>query len=621
MFRYNLVLVLFIVVWSCSFAFLWSLSLPTTASAAHKSGIEQQAGAAGKKASPAASSTRVSYLSQLHLHASLSEGQASMAHHTAEAEQNGYDILWWTDHMERQFGFAYLHYIGFENSLERTISELKNRFDVEQDTTGFLDVAFDSQNPHSGSYHGRCRAEARIHSDWTEGRLAYFSSFCTERQSLISEPELRLQVRLNELTGDAGFFIRLTLSSRADGFTSKGIPNILEYVPRGIALPDPPANVQRVDVSSLQWGQWQHLCLHPADDARQLFWEQDDLALYQVDLVFAARDGGTIEADLDTFRITLEGPTDLALFREQERLLTDLHSNILTHHVGMEVAGPYDQAIMEYSSRDHIVALYPDGIPGMIDYYRDPGTEPHRYPASGIETIHDQGGVAIIAHAYGVREDPISQETGHYLAARIVNNNAWNADGIEIGYLLRGRPLADFVAVWDELSFRSVFITGVAATDNHSVLPWDKCTWRWATWIRSPSDSAPDLVDAIRGGDAFFGDPVISDPGGDLLFTALDESYSMGDVVPARTGTQAFRIGIIGARAGDDLVAIRNSQEVYRKTFTSTGMETGFSEHISPGDFVRIEVRDPSDEPYLFSNPIYFVTIWTQPPPYRVPGP
>ena len=618
--RYQLVLSLFILLWLVCFGALWSLSLPTTASAANKPGLEQPAEADKTDPPLPMDRSRVPYLSQLHLHGSLSEGTASMAHHTSEAELAGYDVLWWTDHMERQFGYSYKHYLGFENSLERTTGYLTSKFLIQQDVPGFLDCTFGSNNPYAGSYHATCRAEAQVGWDWTEARFSYASSFSWERKSLMAEPEVQLQVRPTHLSGDACFHIRVTLSSRSDGFSNPGIPNIIEYVPSGVALPEPAANVERVVFPYHSWGHWNYVCLDLAGDARQLFWEEDDMSLVELDLVFAARDGGAIEVDLDSFRIQLNSNTDLALFQEQETLLADLHSNVLTHHVGMEVAGPYEHEILEYSTRDHLVALYPDGIPELIDYERDPSTEPDRYPRSGVETIQDQGGIAIIAHPYSSLKTPMSYENAEYLATRMVNNSAWNADGLEVGYLDRGRLLEDFVRLWDELSIRSVFITGVAAMDHHCVKPWDQFEWRWGTWLRSQSDSAPDLMESIRAGEVFFGDPFIFDPDGDVVFAAADDSFSMGDVVPTQSERKRFKIIVDGARENDHMVVYHNAQEVYRKRFKSSSMNNTFNVTVSPGDFMRIELLDPNDDPYLFTNPIYFVSTGTQPPPDRVPG-
>ena len=37
----------------------------------------------------------------MHVHASFSEGSASMQAHLAEAERTGVDVIWWTEHDHR----------------------------------------------------------------------------------------------------------------------------------------------------------------------------------------------------------------------------------------------------------------------------------------------------------------------------------------------------------------------------------------------------------------------------------------------------------------------------------------------------------------------------------------
>ena len=564
------------------------------------------------------------HLAQLHLHGSLSEGTASMQHHVDEAEQAGYDVLWWADHMERQFASLYAHSMDFEG----TLSEVRengalNEFLTEEDAPGFLRLRYTSSNPISGAEAVRLQVEADPGTDWTEARLVYHSVAHLERSSLLAEPEASFEVRLQGDEGDAGFLVRLELSSHPDGVTEQGTPNVLEYLPAGLDAPAPGPNVRRIELQHLDLDQWVSFVLDPAGDARGLFPLGDDQTLHRLTFVLLARDGGEIELDLDAFELSLRGKTDLDLFRQQEAILAARYSQELTHHVGMEVAGPYlkTQPVQAHSTRDHIVALYPGGIPALIDFH-DPVNQFTHYPDNGVQLIQQAGGVAVVAHIFGARMPCAQQELrdAYFLARRLARQKAFGADAVEIGYPFRERELADHLAAWDYLSFSRVYVTGVASSDDHNVLGWENVQNRWGSWLQADDDTAPSLLDAVRRGKVFFGDPFVFDPEGTLLLEAADGSYAMGNVVPIAAGKETLHARVDGARSGDALVAFLNGREIHREAFTAALLDTTFEADVLPGDYLRIEVRDPLDEPYLVSNPIYYLEESATPPPHRTPG-
>src|SRR5262245_43503584 len=54
----------------------------------------------------------------MHIHASLSEGTASMAAHLDQATKFGVDVLWWTDHDFRMSAHGHTTAVGFEGPSE-----------------------------------------------------------------------------------------------------------------------------------------------------------------------------------------------------------------------------------------------------------------------------------------------------------------------------------------------------------------------------------------------------------------------------------------------------------------------------------------------------------------------
>lgn len=573
-------------------------------------------------ASPA-SAPRQPFLVDLHLHGSLSEGSATMAHHSAEAERLGYDGLWWSDHMSRQMAGTYLNAVGFEDSLQQQNGNwFLSEFQLEEDLPSSCHLEFQHDDPPQGGAYLRASHAVPSGAGWSESRLVFQNTQRFHHRSLISRPVVKLRLRLDSLGGNSVFLVRVRLSSRADGLSPEGVVNTLEYHPGSMHPPAPAPNVQQIPLQGFDPDLWNEVVLPVGQDAVGRFWEGEDQALTGVELVLLAKRGKQISMDIDDFRIELAGPVDLPVFQAQEQILASRHSTSLFHHVGMEVDGPVQQPVLAISTRDHLIALYPAGIPALIDY-RDPGSLPELYPASGVDAVHAAGGVAILAHIFGALTDsgvkPDAQ--ARQLVLRLLQNQAWGADAIEVGYPFRQRPLADFLFVWDQLSARGIYLTGIGSSDDHDVLPWDLRQNRWASLVRSTGSTASELLTAIRGGQVVFGDPTAFAPDGDLLFEQLGGAYSMGDVVPTAGGQQQLHVVVTGAQAGDELVLLRNAAEVQRLPFTGATLDAVLSQEVAAGDWLRLEIRDAADAAFLLSNPIYYIDPQGTPPPDRAPGP
>jgi hypothetical protein len=218
-----------------------------------------------------------------------------------------------------------------------------------------------------------------------------------------------------------------------------------------------------------------------------------------------------VDLDLDDLVYDTVGIQNLLAYQVQENLLDTQLSSVLFHHVGSEIAGPLDQPVVQYSTRDHLLGLY-DGTPPELESFQPSRPLAVGYPDTSISWIQGNGGVAVLAHLFGTF-DPADMESdvnAQALAQRVRNARAWGADAMEIGYVQRGRPLQDFVRVWGNLSLDRVYITGIG--------------------------------------------------------TSLSVSPSV---------------------------------------------------MVSPGDWLRVEVRDGNDAGFLFSNPIYYTDLGTAPPPDR----
>lgn len=563
------------------------------------------------------------FLLDLHIHGSMSEGAGTMESHTAQAKASGFDGLWWTDHMGRQLPDAHRHAIDFEGDLDGSIQygTVVSRRWMEEDQGDLLtyNSSFDSTSPAEGLQSLKVEMSSPNGSDWKTGALRYRAANKAESISLMAEPHVRFDFRLNQSRGDVGMAVRVTLSSTYDRGLKEGKPRVLQFVPQGFQVP-PHQDVRTVNLDPSRIGSWvQFDC--DLREAAARFWDPvEDISLKQVEFLLATRDGGSLTFGVDDFRIDLEGATGAELFRIQRTTLDQHFSDAIFHHIGSEMGGPFQQEITAISTRDHILTLMPRDLQ-EVQEYPEGSVAALEYPQSGIGWVQDRGGAAILSHIFGAStdEEDVAHSIVKQLVQRLKSEKAFGADGMEVGYYHRGRPLADFVQVWDELAAEGILLTGVGTSDNHNLQPWEERLNRMATWIQSTDSSATKMCDSLKGGRVFFGDPFLFDTDGSLVFRQVDGDYRMGQAVPTPSTTQELEIEVDGARNGDVLVLLKNGVEQNRWTFEDRSLAVSGLVDPEAGDWVRLEVRDTEDNPYLFSNPIYYLAEGVEAPAARRP--
>jgi hypothetical protein len=108
------------------------------------------------------------------------------------------------------------------------------------------------------------------------------------------------------------------------------------------------------------------------------------------------------------------------------------------------MGGPFEQAITAISTRDHILTLLPRDL-DEVQEFPEGSIAALEYPRSGIEWTQDRGGAAILSHIFGAttEEGDVPGAIVKQLVERLKTERAFGADGLEVGYYHRGRPLAD----------------------------------------------------------------------------------------------------------------------------------------------------------------------------------
>jgi len=563
------------------------------------------------------------FLMSLHTHSSFSEGSGTMYNHLDQAKQSGFDGVLWTDHMVRQQYSSYAHKVDFDDDLfadaARPGLEPDASF-VENDPNDLWRSKFNTQTVFEGDSSYELKLINASPPYWEYGSFAYVTEGRKERISLYAEPHVRLMLNLRDFDGECSIVARVNLSSTPDG-SFDGIPRVIEFVPGNMPVPPPEPNVKRVILPAFPFRAWAPIDLDIGAAAGQLYGHSVDLGFRTIEFVVYRRGAGRLKILFDDFRIELEGRTDMPLYRVQKQVGARLAIPEVDQYFGAEIEGPMVQAITAHSTRDHIVTMFEDDLQEIITF-PEGGTNANNYPQSAVDWAQENDGVAILAHMFSAIQPNVEMDTSdaHYVASRVLGRRAWGADAIEIGYSMRGRGLQDFIKVWDILSESGVFITGVGVTDDHTVEPWAVRENRMGSWLIAEDNSGAALCDAIRKGEVFFGDPFVFNPNGRVGFAEINDNFRMGDVVKtAANQWYDIRMFVSGARGSHDLVLFKNGIEAKRYDFNGNQLDITESVRVSPGDWLRLEVRDNAEQPVVLSNPIYFIDYSETPPVNRRP--
>lgn len=538
------------------------------------------------------------YPVQLHLHGSMSEGDGSMQGHNAVARELGtVDVLWWTDHDWRIAGHGHLPGFGFESQHQSFPVPFRDTpWNEDRDTAtvrwtedpgpgiAALDARLEGKDAPAGSRALRLRVRAVPNARaWRWGGITLAAGSGRLKAPLAADVEVELLVRPGGSCGeDCRPVIRLHLSRQADARSElayvlgePGEPRVEEKAGRRVGI---------VPVAA-EPGVWTRVVLGVTHDAVQLGLGGWDNSLHGISIGAEVRRGARAVVRVDELRVRRLRSGDEVLARAEEIAAALERQYGLANHVGLEVS--YAVHMNVYVPRIELPDFerYPHGMP----------------PRDIVAWAHARGGVASYNHVFGTVPAHVEQydERVRYL----LDNKAFGADLLEVGYPHRVLPLARHLETWDDLSRDRVIMGGIGTSDSHSQ------SWGWrdgnnfVTWVWAASDGREDLIAGLRSRRAFFGDPMLFR--GELFLETAD-GIPMGQVV--RTG----------ARRHDVVLRITALPEGATVRWIEQG-EVAKTFRPPPGDFVKkFQVRTKSyrfvraevwlgERGIAFSNCLYFV--------------
>jgi len=555
----------------------------------------------------------------LHLHGSISEGNAPMLHHVQQAETYGVDVLWWSDHQNLYHPEYSMEFPGegFETgSLEGAGSdkegvsitwqwELLEAVDVS-----VSEVIEDAARSGDFGWH----IGARGPSDG--GSLTYGLSVDPEIHKYPLLADVSFEFSLYPVASAAGggaLFLRIPLSASSTHGSwhyREDFNEIVfvhgEYTPTG----DPSKLFVPLEASA---GQWTEFSFNLSELAEGAFPDLGRDQHAEPLLVQVSPDPGVSNAYfLDDIHWSLQ------IVGEDLRTLQAQYLEALkaqpTQHIGVELS--------RIDVFPHMNAFGSE-VPLI--------SQNQMFGWSGADQVswaQDYGGIVSCNHMFGmtgaVLTDEERAEAVEDQIELLTGEAAFGCDLIEIGYRERGGLLEDFLSVWDALGLEGVWITGLGTTDLHDTLDYTETDNNFVTWVSTASDSESDIGWNLRRGAAWFGDPTFFDKSHvDVRLAAPDVRATMGQVVTAGLGTQTIDFEISYVEAGWVVRMIGNGAEIVPEwTVEADGVfEISEPVEILTDTAIRFEVWSEEGVAILFTNPIYFVDGSRETSAERVPTP
>ena len=548
---------------------------------------------------------------QMHVHASMSEGQGSWRAANVHAKKIGLDVLWWSDHDWRMAYHTYNRAFGFEgpnlatsvptyyepgtdlnaaaNNVPMTITLAPHKLNGSvKDAIGRTTTERATEGTRSFEVAASAAA-----TGWQRYMYEIDGTRRTMKRSLASK--VRLSFAAFAEGGDQVMAaVRVDLSQQPPDMRAGAIYYVLTQAAEADlkTLEDAHTRVIRVPFEP---GAWNRVRVDVTGDA-------DRLQLGGIDNAMVAV----------SFGVLTRGPLASAFFDDyvihhelQGEALRDVARQMAARY--QKEYGVINYVGQELSFQAHMNPIG-ERVP-MIDHVKHPAGLNARETS---EFVHANGGILSLNHIFGTNMAPPGVNTKDPDSARafedarireLTESRVYGADILEVGYPTRVLPMSSFLRVWDALSAAGVDVVGNGISDTHgSIAGWYDGN-NFVSWVWAHSTSMADIVDGFRRGNVYFGDPVQFK--GRLTLTTSD-GHQMGSVVVTKKPEHFVNVKIDGLPAGARLRVVINGQSNSEETPDRTTFEKRVRVNTSAPAFVRVEAYTAQGRPLVFSNPIYF---------------
>ena len=538
---------------------------------------------------------------QLHLHGSLSEFSGTMAYHTAEANEYGVDVLWWSDHDAMMQMLARPGGHDFDNGqLGDTMQALGSAVEygfvlVDDDLTSSASSLV-TGGPSGVGQFWHLEAESDDSEAWQVMRYSNEGDFFAHHVPLMTQATVSVAIRPRQpASGDWQLQVVFSLSGSLDDLT-----NTMTFYLGGDELNEDTSPHTLYQPMFAPADEWTTVAFPITDAAIPHFVEQEDQGAHGIFVQLLSRNGAHAEVDLDDWHAewTVVGEP---LREAQELMLANRYSyGTTTHFVGQEMTPIQD--------RKHVNVLGV-GIP-MHDY----GPTDTITIDQAVAYVHQQGGVALCNHPFGTASADLYEGEAADAAVLEIADVWIEADGhacdaVEVGYQARGVDLEHHLMFWDELGKAGVFVTGVGSSDNHWTGDWmdgelNSGRNRYLSWVFQDVATPEGIMQQVESGRLFFGDPLPFLGEQPLLDLWTEHGAVMGQALASELD-QRIHVETGYLETGWSLALIGDGEVLDELTLEGTESETLFE--VARGELrvIRAEVRDTDGGRILISNPLF----------------
>jgi len=543
-----------------------------------------------------------------------------MEGHLQQAQLNGVDVIWWTDHDHRMQSGGYRKTVHFtsltaeqpargEGSPWHWVEARTGRLSA-QSTGGIVDSPASPLDPvTAGSLFvqaqstGTSPAALRYSADSHPSGWNYQGSLLGQTLSLEVLPTAVSATAYLEVTVESAahpavngrpagtYRLAYRFGGAPPGRTTNGLLGIVTL----------PAAV----------GSWNSVVLRPDQDITALWPDMDnrDFGLFKLTLGAVSR-GAYAAGYFDYLRFAhSSGDVQLRAQRDLQAVYAPRYPGVAQHQ-GLEVS----------AQNPHV-----NWFGGNVTL---PGASAGQYSAwlqnTVIPHIHATGGLASYNHPYGASgglglssaaQDRLLADT----AAQLLANRALGADILEVGYQGRGGcDLAHHIALWDVLSRNAVFLTANGVSDDHFGTHWATLgnDWVTSTWAADKAESSllsglvagrawtaslknyRGSLDLLADGDCPMGSVSVSSVGSrQVTVTATD--LPAGAALEIVQGPVDYA-GTQNLHPGTSVLATRSSSDLAGGTGT-VSVDTRAS------SYVRTQVRTAAGDVVALSNPVWLL--------------
>jgi hypothetical protein len=567
----------------------------------------------------------------MHVHSSFSEGVGSMEAQLTQAQLNGINVLWWTDHDQRMQQRGYRNVVHFTSLTaekgdgvawawqKRTSGSLASSSGgivaagSPNDTikTGSLSVAAKSKNANAA----------------TCGFIANTAAANSNQRGNLYGQVLTIDV-LPSVIGLTGYLELLLSSSyhparngRPAGqysvsyrFGGRGTPGT--RTAQGIA------GVVNVPVTP---GTWNTVALTPCDDIAALWPDMDgrDFASFDITLR-AVSNGLAVKGGFDYLRFARQYTSGDVPLQTQGSISDGYAASFpgVTARQGVEMS----------TFSPHVNWF--GGAVSLPDYTGVTAAGYSAFMAEQVGRVHEAGGLTSYNHPYGTGGGALGSAATQNakmtsMAKQLLGNQALGCDILEVGYKQRGGvDLAHHVGLWDVLSRNAMMLTGNATNDDHTGQNWAGLANNWTTSVWTAGTAEADLLAALSAGRAWACSlrvPLTLD----LL---VDGECPMGSASVASVTSRQLQVFATGVPSGGNVNVLQGAVD-YAGTaaaapntatvasYPSTAFATGsvsLDVDTTTACFVRASVTDATGAVVGLSNPVWLLD---QAPPSGIPAP